>query len=145
MGQLKAEKRAEREEQAAQRTVVKAQRRQEINDRRQQRERAKEANEQAALARKRRTKVDEQNEVSKRRRLNHLQALAEQLLRRIQQTQHSSSISVPEMAISSPRQTSSASGPAQEEEGACARQSHYRQRVKLPAHFKQLVNHSNSS
>jgi hypothetical protein len=128
--------RTEREQQQNQRAAVKAQRRQEIKDRKQQRAQAKKAREQAALARKRRAEVDEQDGVPKRRRLNHLQALAEQPTQISRNSTPQPSISVPETVIRSPQLAFSAPGPAEEEEGSISRQSRCGRRIKLPTRFK---------
>lgn len=133
---LKAKGKADREQQQIQRAAVKAQRRQEIEDRKQQRTQAKEAREQAALARKRRVEVDGQEGAPKRRRLNHLQALAEQPTQNLRNSTPQLPISVPETAIHSSQPTFSASVPAEEDEGSISRQSHCGRRVKLPTRFK---------
>jgi hypothetical protein len=134
--QLKAEMRTKREQQRNQRATVKAQRRQEIEGRKQQRAQAKEAREQAALARKRRVEVNGQDGVPKRRRLNHLQALAEHRTHISRNSTPQPSISVPETVIRLPQPAFSAPVPAEEEEGSISRQSRCGRRVKLPTRFK---------
>jgi hypothetical protein len=133
---FKAEKRAEREQQAAQRVLIKAQHRQEIEDRKQQRAQAKEMREATILARKRQEEVNGENSAPKRRRLNHLQALTKQSTQNLTSSTPQHPILMPETAINRPQSSFSTSEPAEEVEEAISRQSRCGRRVKLPTRYK---------
>jgi hypothetical protein len=80
--------------------------------------------------------IDREDRVSKRRCLNHLQALADDSTQNSTPSTPQPSITLPETAIEQPQLAFSTSVPAEEEEGLISRQSRCGRRVKLPTRYK---------